>query len=190
MSLATIPTEKSFELTQVASGYNRFNRISPVHGAMIAATVINNGIMPIPYIYQQVQDKNTHEVLFDAKVIDQHRVMSEASASQVQEMMSETITSGTSRNSFKPLTKDRKFRDLEMGGKTGHFSAENPKGRVDWFVGFASNENQKIAVAALTISKKFWTVKSSHLGQTLFREYFKQENIPSRRLTSVNPKDN
>ncbi|MGZ3692088.1 MAG: penicillin-binding transpeptidase domain-containing protein, partial [Pseudobdellovibrio sp.] len=35
-SLASIPTEKGYELTEVASGYNRFNTLSPVHGALLA----------------------------------------------------------------------------------------------------------------------------------------------------------
>ncbi|MES3036419.1 MAG: penicillin-binding transpeptidase domain-containing protein [Bdellovibrionota bacterium] len=188
MSLATIPSEKSFELTQVASGYNRFNRLSPVHGAMIASAVINDGVMTTPYIYQKIEERDSGNVIFESKVVDQHRVMSDRSSIKVAEMMGATIKSGTSRRSFRPLTRDRKFRELEMGGKTGHFTGENPKGKVDWFVGFASNDDQKIALAAVTVSKKYWTVKSAHLGQTLFREYFKQP-VLDRKLSSVSKKN-
>ena len=87
--------------------------------------------------------------------------------------MEQTIIGGTSRKSFRPLVRDRRFREIEMGGKTGHLTGDNPKGRVDWFIGYAvDDENKKLAVAAITINKKFWTVKSSYIGQFMFRTYF------------------
>src|SRR5690606_1405072 len=39
VSTAIIPEEKSYELAEVASGFNRFNTLSPVQGAMIAAAI-------------------------------------------------------------------------------------------------------------------------------------------------------
>jgi hypothetical protein len=62
-----------------------------------------------------------------------------------------------------------------MGGKTGHFSGTSPKGRNDWFVGYASDGESKIAIAAITVNVKQWTVKSSALGEMMFRKYFKNK---------------
>ena len=86
--------------------------------------------------------------------------------------MEQTIISGTSRKTFRDLVRNRQFKDVEMGGKTGHYTGDNPKGKVDWFIGYAFDDNRKISVAALTVNKKFWTVKSSYLGQTMIRKYF------------------
>ena len=70
------------------------------------------------------------------------------------------------------MIKDRKFKELEIGGKTGHLTGDNPRGRVDWFIGYALDQDEKISVAAITVNKKFWTVKSSFLGQSMIKKYF------------------
>jgi len=171
MGVAYIPPGKGFEMAEVASGYNKTNRMSPVQGAMIAATVANDGELVIPYLVSSVKNEKG-ETLYEGSTLTKGPVMSPQSASKVRELMEQTVLAGTSRRSFKPILKDRKFREIEMGGKTGHLTGDNPKGRVDWFVGYALEGDRKIAVAAITVNKKFWTVKSAHLGQSMFRKYF------------------
>jgi len=51
----------------------------------------------------------------------------------------------------------------------------NPKGRTDWFVGYASDGEDKIAIAAITVNIRKWTVKSSALGEMMFRKDFKEK---------------
>lgn len=170
--IANVPTEKGFELTEVASGYNKHNRISPIQGAMIAASIVNEGKMQIPYIIDQLKNSQG-EVIFKGESLEKGFVMTAESASQMRQMMEQTVLGGTSRKSFRQLVKDRRFKEIEMGGKTGHLTGDNPKGRVDWFVGYATDEdNKKLAVAAITVNKKYWTVKSSYIGQFMFRSYF------------------
>tara|TARA_B110001454_G_C12723312_1_gene436581 strand:- start:111 stop:1421 length:1311 start_codon:yes stop_codon:yes gene_type:complete len=169
---AHVPTEKSYELTQVASGFNRINRLSPVQGAMIAAAVVNDGKMLVPYIVDSMKNPEG-DVFYRGEPLEKGYIMTAESAGQMRKMMEQTVIGGTSRKSFRQLVRDRRFREIEMGGKTGHLTGDNPKGRVDWFVGYATDEqNRKLAVAAITISKKFWTVKSSYIGQYMFRSYF------------------
>lgn len=182
---AQIPHEKSYELTEVASGFNRTNRMSPVQGAMIAASVINGGRMLMPYVVDRVEDQEGR-VLHIGETLDNGSIMAASSADSVRELMEETILSGTSRKSFRPLVRDRKFREIEIGGKTGHLTGDNPRGRADWFVGYASDDERKIAVAALTVNKEYWTVKSSHLGKVLFKKYFEPVlQSPPRRSASA-----
>jgi peptidoglycan glycosyltransferase len=169
---AYVPTEKNYELTQIASGFNKLNRISPVQGAMIAAAVVNEGKMVVPYIVDQLKNPEG-EIFYKGETLEKGYIMTADSASQMRKLMEQTIIGGTSRKSFRNLVRDRRFREIEMGGKTGHLTGDNPKGRVDWFVGYATDEqNRKLAVAAVTVSKKFWTVKSSYIGQHMFRTYF------------------
>lgn len=173
-SNATVPKEKGYALTQVASGYNRHNTLSPVHGAMIASTIINDGQMPIPYLVKSISNSE-NEVLYFNNSTDLSSVISESSSEKVKEMMEQTVLNGTSRKSFKKLVRDKKFREIEMGGKTGHFSGTKPRGRNDWFIGYASDGEKKIAIAAITVNVKQWTIKSSAIGETMFREYFKNK---------------
>ncbi|HRO66447.1 MAG TPA: penicillin-binding transpeptidase domain-containing protein [Pseudobdellovibrionaceae bacterium] len=181
--VALIPTEKSFELTEAASGFTRNNRMRPVQGAMIAAAVINNGRMVMPHLVKSMKTADG-EPVYEAEIIDNGSIMSASSSEKVRELMEETIVSGTSRRSFRPLVRDRNFRDLEMGGKTGHLTGDNPRGRVDWFVGYASSDSRKIAVAALTVNKEYWTVKSAHLGKSLFKKAF-EPTIKNRDVSST-----
>ncbi|HWU42860.1 MAG TPA: penicillin-binding transpeptidase domain-containing protein, partial [Bdellovibrio sp.] len=187
MGVAYIPPGKGFEMAEAASGYNKSNRMSPVQGAMIAASVANEGKMVVPFLVSSIQDE-TGKTLYQGQTLERGVVMSKESAAKVRELMGQTVLAGTSRRTFRPLMKDRKFREIEMGGKTGHLMGDNPKGRVDWFVGYAFDEDRKIAVAAITVNKKFWTVKSGHLGQSMFRKYFgsviAHQKLSSRKVSS------
>lgn len=172
-STAYVPEEKSFELTEVASGYNKTNRMSPTHGAMIAASVVNNGTITIPFLVDSLTDAEG-KVIYKAQTLNNGQIMTKQSAEKVRELMEQTILAGTSRKTFRNLIRNKKFKEIEMGGKTGHLTGDNPKGRVDWFVGYAYDGERKIALAAITVNKQFWTVKSSYLGQSLFKKYFEQ----------------
>lgn len=169
-----IPKEKSFHLTELASGYNKITRMSPIQGAMIAASIANNGIMKVPYIVENAKDENG-KVVFQSEPIIAAVTMSPQSVEKLKELMEATITSGTSRKSFRTLVKDKKLQELVLGGKTGSLTGDNPKGKVDWFVGYAMNDKQKIAVAALTVNVEQWVVKSSYMAQSLLRGHFKEQ---------------
>lgn len=174
-SVASVPDEKGFELTEVASGYNRFNTLSPVHAALIASTIINEGKMPTPYLVKDIHN-NKNELVYSGDSIHElditRQIIAPESADKVKELMEQTVLTGTSRKSFRQMVRDRRFRQIEMGGKTGHFSGTNPKGRTDWFVGYASDGEDRIAIAAITVNVEKWTVKSSALGEMMFRKYF------------------
>ncbi|MEK6628641.1 MAG: penicillin-binding transpeptidase domain-containing protein [Bdellovibrionota bacterium] len=173
-SVASVPAEKGFALTEVASGYNRFNTLSPVHAAMIASTIVNDGQMPSPYIVKSIKNEND-ETIYTGEALNQGQVITAQSAEKVRQMMEQTVLTGTSRKTFKRLVRDRKFKEVEMGGKTGHMTGTSPKGRTDWFVGYASDDESRIAIATITVNVKKWTVKSSALGEMMFREYFKNK---------------
>lgn len=184
MGVAYVPPEKGFELTEVASGYNKTNRMSPVQGAMIAAAVANEGKMVIPYLVENITDEKGKS-LYQAEPLDNGHIMTAESAHKVRELMEETVTAGTSRKSFRKLVRNKKFKEIEMGGKTGHLTGENPRGRVDWFVGYAMDETNKIAIAAVSVNKEKWTVKSAELGQNMFKKYF-GPIIQDRMVSSSN----
>jgi len=174
-SVPSIPDEKRYELTEVASGYNRFNTLSPVHAALIASTIINEGKMPTPYLVKDIHnDKN--ELVYSGDNIHElditRQIIAPESAAKCKAMVAHKGLTGNTQISFRQLVRDRRFRQIEMGGKTGHFTGTNPKGRTDWFVGYASDGDDRIAIAAITVNVEKWTVKSSALGEMMFRKYF------------------
>jgi cell division protein FtsI/penicillin-binding protein 2 len=186
-----VPTEKGFELAEVASGYNKFNTLSPVQGAMMAASVVENGIMRAPYIVNSIKTKSGSS-LYSADPLVLSMTMKPETAPVMRELMEETIFKGTSRKNFKKLLKDKKFRVLEMGGKTGSMTGTNPRGKTDWFVGYAYLDNQKLAIAAITVNKEKWRVKSTYLAQSLVKVYFKPylSQLSPSELKNLETQDN
>lgn len=179
----TVPDSKGYELAEIASGYNRMNSISPAQAAMLAGTVINEGVMNIPYLVKNIYSEDG-ALIYSGEPLEKGVVMSPKSAKKVKALMSGTVTSGTSRRSFKPLFSNSRIDILEVGGKTGHLAGTNPQGRTDWFIGYAANNDHRVAVAALTVNKKFWTVKSAHLGQVMFQKYFRDAPRTTHELSS------
>lgn len=170
-----IPNEKNYELAEIASGYNRITTMSPIQGAMIAASVANNGVMRVPSIVRNIKDLKD-EVLFKSEPVTAAVTMTGEGAERLRELMEATITQGTSRKSFRALVRDRKLQELELGGKTGSLTGKNPKGKVDWFVGYAiGGEKDRIAVGAITVNVNYWTMKSSFLAQSMFKKHFKDQ---------------
>ena len=165
------PSDDAWEIAETASGYTERNTLSPLHGAMIASTVINDGRMRLPYVVAKMTGKNG--VLLYAAEPREEVVMQPSAAREMRLLMQETVKRGSARNAFRkfyrgPLT------DIEVGGKTGSLTGWSPEGRHDWFVGYASLHDRKIAFAALTINKKYWTVKSSFVARKAIEAYFSE----------------
>ncbi len=174
MSTAVIPNEKGYELAEVASGFNKTNTLSPVQGAMMAAAIADDGIMRNPYIVDSLTNE-AGEMVYHGESVELARALTPEGAEKMRELMQATIIQGTSRKSFRPLVKNNQFVALELGGKTGSLTGDEPKGKVDWFVGYAIYGDQKIAIAAITVNKKYWTVKSAFLAQSIIKNHFKED---------------
>jgi penicillin-binding protein A len=175
LSFTEIPDEKNYHLAEMVSGYNRVTTMSPVHGAMIAASVADGGVMRVPYVIQKIRNSQ-NQIVFESEPTTAAISLTGQGAEKLKDLMEATIFSGTSKKSFRPLVKDRRFRELELGGKTGSLTGTQPKGKVDWFVGYGiGGENDKLAVAAITVNVNYWTVKSSHLAQSLLKAHFKEQ---------------
>jgi penicillin-binding protein A len=168
---AMIPND-SFGLAESASGYTRQNTMSPMQGALIAATVINNGVMMEPYVVDSMA-KPDGSVLYSAKPKVASVAIDPSTATEMRSLMKETVLHGTSQKSFRGFFK-KNFTFLNVGGKTGSLTGDNPRGKYDWFVGYADSGPQKIALAALTIHEKQWRVKSSYLARKAIETYFSE----------------
>lgn len=185
---ADVPVEKGslsidaadeWSLVELASGFNRISLMSPLQGALMAAAVANQGRMMEPYLIESFLSKDG-EVAYEVKPKVTSVTMTPETAFQIQKLMRATVTSGTSTKSFRDFLRNRKYANIEVGGKTGSLTGDLPKGKVDWFVGYAQGQQRKIALAALTINEVNWKVKSAYLGKKFIEMYYH----PSRRDTS------
>jgi cell division protein FtsI/penicillin-binding protein 2 len=171
----------SWQVAEMASGYTTRNTLSPLHGAVLAATAVNDGNLVAPVIVDSIL--GPHGVpLYVHEEPARSRVMDESTSRQLKSMMEHTVKSGSARKSF-----SRFFRgdlaEARAGGKTGSLTGFNPRGRYDWFVGFGEMGDRKIAYAALCINKEKWYVKSSMLARQMLEFYFRK--MPELELESL-----
>jgi cell division protein FtsI/penicillin-binding protein 2 len=167
---ATIPDDP-WGLAEAASGFTRENTMSPMQGALIAAAIANDGVMMEPYIVDNVATAQG-ETIYQAEPEVASTAVDGPTATEIRKLMNVTVKSGTAHGSFRGFFKGE-LANLQVGGKTGSLTGDDPRGRYDWFVGFADSGTRKVAVAALTVHTKFWRVKSSWLARKAFEEIYR-----------------
>lgn len=156
---------------EAASGFTRNNTMSPLHGAMIAASVVNGGTMMQPFAVEAVYDSKG-DLIYRSEAAVAFESMDPQTAAEVRTLMQETVRRGTSRRTFRRFFRGD-LADLEVGGKTGSLSGMSPKGKYDWFVGYGDDGVHKIAFAAMTVHEKYWRVKSTYIARRALEMYYK-----------------
>jgi cell division protein FtsI/penicillin-binding protein 2 len=179
---AEIPDD-TWGIAEAASGFTRENTMSPLQGALIAAAIANDGKMMEPYVVRSVYSEKG-EVLYNAEPRVASLAIDSSTASILRELMAQTVTHGTSKKQFRGFFR-KEFANLDVGGKTGSLTGMSPRGKYDWFVGYARNDERKVAVAALTIHDKLWRVKSSYLARRAFEQMFKRREARNLASTSA-----
>ena len=163
-----------WDVAQMASGYTTNNTLSPLHGAILAATAVNGGEIVAPIIVESL----TGPYGIPLYVNEQPALsaaMSPDTAAQLKKMMQATVTQGSARKIFRGADKGW-LAGVNIGGKTGSLTGLNPRGKYDWFVGFGEQGEQKIAFAMLCINKEKWYVKSAQFAREMLEFYFSAKN--------------
>lgn len=186
MSKVGLSFDTKWEIAEAASGYTNNITLSPVHAAQMAAIVANNGKMVTPYMVEKITDQRG-KVMYSASAnSDAEQVISVASAKSLKALMRETTRSGSARSSFKGLNRYKVYKGMEIGGKTGSLTGYSPRGRHDWFVGYAEKDGRKVAYASLIVNKEKWYVRSAYVARQFIYHYFtdiaEQEKIQNLAL--------
>lgn len=114
-------------------------RATPLHMAMVAASIANGGSTMTPYLVNRVFDADGSTT---ASTIPEplDLSMTPASADVLTQLMERVVTEGTGRLAAVP--------GVRVAGKTG--TSSGPGGLPNpWFIGFAPVENPTIAIAVL-----------------------------------------
>lgn len=164
--------DEQWELAEAASGYTKNIKMSPIHAAQLAAIVANDGKMVTPYMVQSVTDSAGERLYEKGRYQDTTQVIKPASAKAMRSLMRETARTGSARKSFTGLNRYKVYKGMEIGGKTGSLTGYSPKGRHDWFVGYAEKNGRKVAYASLIINKEKWYVRSAYVARQFIYHYF------------------
>ena len=172
--MADIPAD-DHERARTAAGFWN-THLSPLHGALISAAVLNDGVMMRPTLiqtFESAQGKTLYE--FSPRVL--RRVVKKATAHKLVEMMSRTTHVGTARKYFR--LRNEFPGDIATGGKTGTLSRKQPSYLgYTWFVGFGEGKEKggpEIAVGGLVCNKPLWHIKGPYAASEAIRVYIEQE---------------
>lgn len=117
-------------------------RMTPMQGALIAASVANNGDQMRPYLIQSLQSADL-TTIYNASPKSLRQPVSGPVAHDLQTMMISVVEHGTGRRAQIP--------GFQVGGKTG--TAENGAGSQEhgWFIGFVMKDNQPLVAVAVML---------------------------------------
>lgn len=181
--VAQIDSECS--IAELASGFNRKTVISPLFGALVAASISEQGKMPRPSLVDSITKKGSS--VYTVVPQTWREPIKSSTSKELREMMSCVARYGTAHKSFKTIRQSRRFDDIEYGGKTGSLDKEGSGkgGRVDWFIGFARDPNdpgQHISIGVVTVHGQYWTVHSSFIAAEIFRVYLRSLQLEKEKI--------
>ncbi|WP_049691081.1 peptidoglycan D,D-transpeptidase FtsI family protein [Anaerococcus jeddahensis] len=135
---AKIPFDElnQVDMAMTGFGYGK-TRVTPLHMAMIASTIANDGKMMQPKLVKNVVNK-------DGKVVKESKseVLSDVTSSDIantiRDYMVDVVNYGTANKAY--------LQSIQIAGKSG--TVDKKGGGVDvWFVGFAPAYDPKLAFA-------------------------------------------
>lgn len=167
-SPADVP-ESRLERARMAAGFWH-SQLSPLHGALLASTIANDGGMPHAAIVDRIESANG-ETLYEHTPRTFRQVLPRQTARLAGEMMTRTVTHGTAKKAFWDARGRPFLPGIRVAGKTGTLSRSNPYRRYTWWVGYAPVDDPKIAVASLVVNEPEWRIKASYVAKEALRKY-------------------
>jgi len=166
-------SDEPYEWAEIASGFNRTTTITPLHGALIASTLLNQGRLIEPTIIDQIVDDKGQPV-YRSRSAAVHQIITPRTSAVLNDLMKETIRSGTSKKAFKGFQKDQTLSRLDIGGKTGSIDNDAHDARYDWFVGFAKEKKgpAEIALSVFVAHEKYIGIRASYYARMIIKHYF------------------
>jgi cell division protein FtsI/penicillin-binding protein 2 len=165
MSTIEFP-DNDFGLAEIASGFNRKTLMSPLHVALLASAVANNGIIMAPRLITRIM-REPDEILYQSRPALLTSPISRGTAKDLKLLMRDTVLYGTCRESFKQMRRKKVFRGVELGAKTGTINDEGDRVKYDWLAAYAfpRNKAKAICVAVLSVHGKILGMRANELGR-------------------------
>jgi cell division protein FtsI/penicillin-binding protein 2 len=166
-------SDEPYQWAEIASGFNRETTMSPLHGAMMTAAILNHGKLPEPTIVDTITDDGG-KIIYRSHLKTINQAISPQASEMINHLMTATIKSGTARKAFRGHRRDRILSRLNIGGKTGSIGGESPHDRFDWFVGFAEEKqgDQKIVISAVVAHENYIGTRAYYYARMAIKHYF------------------
>ena len=138
-SRAPLEPDSPMALDMACIGLGNDYRITPLHAALLAATVANGGVMMAPILVREVRSV-TNSVILSRTPKALRTAIRRDTANQLNALMVDFVKNGLGR-------KARLLR-YTVAGKTGT-SGNSKRGLHAWFICFAPAEKPELAMAVL-----------------------------------------
>ena len=178
-------TDKPYQWAEIASGFNNQTKMTPLHGAMMASAVINQGQLLEPTIVDQIVNENGR-IIYQGKSTPMSQAIAPDASQTLNLLMENTIKSGTGRKAFRRYRRDKILSKLTIGGKTGSIDNKVHDARYDWFVGFAEEKKgeKKIAVSVIVAHEKYIGLRATYYARIAMKKYFKDVFSKNQNLSN------
>jgi len=181
--------EDALEFARTAAGFWH-STLSPLHGALLAAAIANDGEMPAPRLIEKAVGRDGRPISPARR--SSRRILDPRVAREVGRMMELTTKMGTARSSFF----DRRGRNLlpvDVAGKTGSLSYRGGAGDprppaalvptgahlgYSWFVGYAPVSRPTVAFAVVLGNAAAWRIKAAFVARQLVAGYLGRPTEP------------
>jgi peptidoglycan glycosyltransferase len=129
--------------------------ITPLHAALLAAAIADNGVMMNPYIVKEIRNING-KIIYQAAPAEARRCISPQTAKKLTDLMVKTVDDG--------IGKKAAVKGINIAGKTG---TSNGRGGLNaWFISFAPAENPQYALSVCADSEgKGMTIAAPIAGE-------------------------
>ncbi len=166
-------SDEPYQWAEIASGFNNKTKMSPLHGAMMASAIINEGRMMEPTIVDRIVNEKGR-IIYNGKLIPMSQAMTPNACQTLNDLMTNTIKNGTGRKAFRRYRKDKILTRLNIGGKTGSIDNKSHDARYDWFVGFAEEKKgkKKIALSVIVAHEKYIGLRATYYARIAIKKYF------------------
>ena len=161
-STAKVPDDP-FAAANTAAGFGAV-KLSPLHGAILAAIVANGGVYVPPALVEEAEGAPLPDPGQPTRVVDPQV------AARLAEMMRETVASGTARKAFRRPASP--LRGVPVAGKTGSLSDPKPFRDYSWFVGYAPADHPEVAVATLVVNDRLWHARAPQVAREALEAFF------------------
>jgi len=162
-----------FEVAEVASGFNKRTLISPLHAALVTASIANGGSMMEPWLIKTLRNE-AGEVLYQAAPSVMASPIKGKTASKMMALMEGTVEQGTARRAFKPLQRKRELRDVDLGAKTGTIHGAVDPYKYEWMTVYAlpSEGDGGLCIAVMTAHGEKLGVRAKDIARRIINRHY------------------
>ena len=179
-SIFTKP-KTDYELARTGAGFGDVT-MSPLHGALIAASLENSGIIIRPRLISTVEAPEG-EIIYKSKKDAFGTAISQKNVDELKQIMANSTLTGTAKKYFS----GSKYK---IYSKTGTLNGENPKGLNRWFIGlFKDPASQKsVAISVLVTDTTARGISGTAVARDVISTFFSPNyEVPSISYASKKP---